>query len=60
MGDMAGIWRDVRGALRERKAKYGIKCPGCVRDHPRRDPTILCPGWRCKVCGYVDKRERTD
>jgi predicted Zn-ribbon and HTH transcriptional regulator len=58
MSEMGDMWREIKQARRERREKYGQDCPGCVRDHPKRIPSILLPGQRCRVCGFVDKRER--
>ena len=56
MGDMGDYWRDVKDAIAERKALLGIDCPGCPRIQPKRIPTRLLPGQKCKVCGYKDPR----
>ena len=55
-GDMGEFWNDVRAHRREQRAKYGIECPECKRLQPKRNATILMPGQRCKVDGYVDRR----
>ena len=44
---------DHRKAVR---AKFGVKCPGCVVARPKAHPTILMPQQRCKVDGYRDPR----
>lgn len=56
MGDVGDDWRAVKAHYRERKAREGIDCPGCRKVQPKRIPTRLLPGQRCKVCGY--RRER--
>jgi ribosomal protein L37AE/L43A len=33
------------------KAAKGIDCPGCKTKEPKRVPTRLIPGKKCKVCG---------
>jgi DNA repair exonuclease SbcCD ATPase subunit len=43
-------------ARRERRAVYGVDCPGCRKVQPKRTPTVLMPQQRCKVCGYRDPR----
>lgn len=59
MSDYGDMCHELRDARRERRAKYGVACPGCQKVQPKRTPTILLPGQRCKVCGYRDSRERT-
>lgn len=58
MGDMGDYWRDANSAMAERKAKHGIDCPGCKIKEPKRIPTRLLPGQKCRVCGYRDTRKR--
>ena len=60
MGDEGEFWRDVKEARRERRAALGVDCPRCRELQPKRDPTILLPGQRCRVDGYRDPRPRTD
>lgn len=55
--DMWVTWVSMRLANSFVK-KYGVNCPGCPKIQPKRIPTILLPGQRCKVCGYVDTRPR--
>ncbi len=50
---MGDIFNAMKDSLRERKARFGIDCPGCKIKEPKRIPTRLCPGWKCKVCGFV-------
>lgn len=57
MGEMFNAMREER---RQRRAKYGINCPGCNVKEPKRTPTILLPAQRCKVCGYRDPRKREE
>jgi len=52
MGDMGDICREHKEYMRERKAREGIDCPGCRKVQPKRIPSRLLPGWKCKVCGY--------
>ena len=56
MGDVGDFWRDIKQHRREQKAKYGKDCPGCPEVQPKRIPTRLMPGQRCRVCGYTDPR----
>jgi len=60
MGDTGDEFRAYREWRKQRRAKLGIDCPGCPRVQPKRIPTILLPGQRCKVCGYRDPRQRKD
>jgi len=57
MSDMGDDFREHKEYIRDRKAKEGIDCPGCIKHHPKRCPTRLLPGWKCKVCGYVRQRK---
>lgn len=52
MGDMADDFRLMREHRKEQRALHGIDCPGCQKVQPKRIPTRLMPGQRCKVCGY--------
>lgn len=52
MGDMGDMWNDAKSELKERKKREGIDCPGCKVEQPKRIPTRLLPGWKCRVCGY--------
>lgn len=40
------------------RAKFGVPCPLCRAEQPKRQPTILTPGDRCKVHRphYIDPR----
>lgn len=58
MGDMGEMWREYKEAKRNLRDKYGIDCPGCIKQQPKRDPTILLPQQKCRVCGYRDPRPR--
>jgi hypothetical protein len=55
---MGDLWRGVREARKERRRAFGVPCPGCNIKQPKREPTIMLPGQRCKVCGHVDRRPR--
>lgn len=54
-GDDFRAWRDLKKRVR---AKYGVNCPKCRLARPKSHPSILLPGQRCKVDGYVDPRPR--
>lgn len=56
MGDMGDIFKAMKDERRERREQFGVNCPGCQVKEPKRTPTILLPGQRCKVCGYRDPR----
>ncbi len=58
MSDYGDMCRELREERRERRAKYGVDCPGCRKKEPKRTPSILLPQQRCKVCGYRDPRPR--
>ncbi|HEY9544733.1 MAG TPA: hypothetical protein VIR56_01930 [Solimonas sp.] len=58
MGDVGDTFRALREERKDRRAKLGVSCPGCPKVQPKRTPTILLPGQRCKVCGYRDPRSR--
>lgn len=57
MGDTGDFFNDLRAYNKERKSRLGINCPGCNVKEPKRIPTRLLPGQRCRVCGYKDKRK---
>ncbi len=56
MGDMGDIFRAQKEYLKELKARDGIDCPGCKIKEPKRIPTRLLPGWKCKVCGHIFRK----
>lgn len=58
MGDEGDFWRDVKEARRREREEFGVDCPGCPIIQPKRIPTRLMPGQRCKVCGHRDPRPR--
>ncbi len=58
MGDVGDIYKIVKENKKERKRLYGINCPDCNKKQPKRIPTRLLPGQKCKVCGYTFKKER--
>jgi hypothetical protein len=57
--DYGDMCRDIRDARREKREKYGVVCPECVRLLPKANPTILLPQQRCQIHGYRDPRPRT-
>jgi hypothetical protein len=60
MGDMGDIFNDMRDERRRLRAEFGVPCPQCRVKQPKREPSILLPGQRCKVDGYRDPRPRLD
>lgn len=57
MSDMGDDFRELRAYRKEQKRLHGIDCPGCRKVQPKRIPTRLMPGQKCKVCGY--RREKS-
>jgi hypothetical protein len=58
MGDMAELFNDMKDERRRYRREFGVSCPMCNVKQPKRIPTILLPGQRCKVDGYRDPRSR--
>ena len=56
MGDMGDDWKDHREYNRLKREKFGVPCPQCTTLQPKRQPTIMLPGQKCNVDGYVDRR----
>lgn len=58
MSDAIDDFRALKQFREARRAKFGVPCPRCQQEQPRRQPTILEPGQRCKVHRppYVDPR----
>jgi len=56
MGDMGEYYNALREDRRERRARLGVDCPRCAVVRPKAHPTILLPGQRCRVDGYIDPR----
>jgi hypothetical protein len=55
-GDMGDFYNALREDRRKRRELLGVSCPGCPVKEPKRIPTILLPGQRCRVCGHRDPR----
>ena len=49
MGDMGDDFRAMKDMNRQMRSRLGVPCPRCIAEQPRRQPTILLPGRRCKV-----------
>lgn len=60
MGDTVDIYRAMKDHRKKMREAHGIKCWLCEELHPKRNPTILMPGKKCKVCGYKDTRPRVE
>jgi len=58
VGDLADDFRALRDDRKERRARLGVNCPRCVAEHPKRNPTTLLPGQRCRWCNYRDRRPK--
>ena len=58
MGGMGDIFNEWKAHKKELRATLGVPCPMCNVKQPKREPTILLPGQRCKVDGYRDPRPR--
>lgn len=56
MGDMGDDFRAHREHKRQQRAQHGRECPRCKEVRPKAHPSILLPGQRCRVDGYVDPR----
>ena len=56
--DMAEDFAEFREWKKAWRMLVGVKCPRCNVVQPKRNATILMPGWRCKVDGYQDPRPR--
>lgn len=56
MGDMGDEYRDYRTYKRSLRETFGQECPRCRIVRPKASPSILLPGQRCRVDGYVDPR----
>jgi hypothetical protein len=59
MGDMDDVFNDMKEHRRKVRAKYGVNCPQCNVKQPKRVPSVLLPGQKCKVDGYIDPRPKT-
>lgn len=58
MSEEGDLWRDYKRHKREQRDKFGVNCPRCQIHRPLAHPSILMPGQKCRVDGYVDPRER--
>lgn len=58
MSDTGDDYRAMRDHKNRVRAKFGVDCPQCAIARPKACASILLPGQRCKVDGYVDPRPR--
>lgn len=49
MTDAIDDFRALKLFRRLRREKFGVPCPRCVAEQPRRQPTILEPQQVCRV-----------
>lgn len=56
MSECAEIYGAMKDARKHLRTVLGVNCPECVRLIPRACPSILIPGQRCRIHGYVDPR----
>jgi len=57
MGDMGDTFNGIKQHKKDQRSQYGLPCPMCNVKQPKRIPTILMPGQKCKVDGYFRPRE---
>lgn len=56
MSDTIDGFLALKAHHRERRARLGVNCPRCKEVRPKAHASILLPGQRCKVDGYIDPR----
>lgn len=58
MSDTIDDFRALKQYRAKFRAAFGVPCPRCTAEQPKRQPTILEPGRRCRVHrpAYVDPR----
>lgn len=59
-GDCAQDFRAMMERRKEMRRRFGVPCPSCAIERPKAYPSILLPGQRCLVDGYVDPRPETE
>ena len=57
MSDAVEDFRALKEYRKQQRRLLGINCLGCLKVNPRRSPTLLMPGQKCRVCGYRDMRD---
>lgn len=58
MSDMGDDYREMKDHKNQLRTAYGINCPRCKDVRPKACASILIPGQRCRVDGYVDPRPK--
>jgi hypothetical protein len=56
MGDMGDDFRAWRDDRRKYRNANGVPCPKCKEVRQKAHASILLPGQKCRVDGYVDPR----
>lgn len=49
MSDTVQGFRDLKEYRKMRRDRFGVPCPKCIEEQPKRQPTILEPGRVCRV-----------
>jgi hypothetical protein len=60
VSDTIDDFRALKEHRREERRRLGVECPRCRQVRLKAHPSILLPGQRCRVDGYVDPRQRED
>jgi hypothetical protein len=58
MSEMADVFNEMKARRRERRRLFGVECPECKKLRPKTNASILLPGQKCRVDGYIDPRNR--
>lgn len=58
MNDQVDNFKAQKEHKKRIKEKCGVQCPDCKKRRPKASPSILLPGDRCNVDGYLDLRVR--
>lgn len=60
MSEAIDMYRDMKELHKLKRQRFGVPCPRCKAEQPRRQATILLPGQACRVHrpAYVDPRPR--
>jgi len=56
MSEVAEMYRGMKDHRKLLRARFGVKCPECVRLLPKANATILLPQQRCRIHGFRDAR----
>ena len=57
MSDAIDDFKALKEARRQERRQHGVECPRCKQVRPKAHPSILLPGQRCRVDGYIDPRK---